>query len=1583
MYAPFRALKDGIQFVYQMDTALTDLSKVVDFSSNQLNEMADASINLGKQLGKSSVEIMQGMAEFGRITKDQNEIIELTRVATMASNVTTMTSAEAAKAITTSMITFGIEAKDSMKILNSLNEVQNNFRISAEDMVASISKIGAASRLANTDMEDLEGMTTAIVQSLGISGNEAGTAIKSFMSRIYRTDESNPDELGKTAKVLKEIMNIDTTDANDNLKSFNSLISEIKSGWSEMSKQEQLAVSQSMGSTYHYSKFIALMEAYQIKLDAATMARNSENSALEENAKKLDSISGRLGLLKVASEEFWASIINSSSLKTMVSSLTYLVSTFANLSTILVLIASGFAIFKGTAIIKFFSTASFSAMLLKSSLVQTQMALINLSEAEILATTTTERLIFAMKGLGVAIKANPIGLIITSIFAVVMAMDIYNQKQEEAAQKQKESIDIYKSQQNEISSLIETYRQNAELAKTDDNAKKQLIETEKKLKDVFGETAQSLDLQSGSIDDNIAKLEKLDLANQTAFRDKQKAFAEDAKNSLNTPNQYSAGGLAEQDFYGTPEAALEYYENLRNEINKNLHKATSFGGENSTDTIEESKQISAMIDTLSEKVKVYKTSILTLDDAYKMVAQSSIEGLDKLSEKQKTVFDNIKGKLTFTNEDQYKKNLLEVMDILSKFDGKNIDETNSKLHKIDASLPPISDNANKSKNTVDSFTKSLTTLQETLSSSASSISEIQSALTEYNDAGSFSLDTLIKLADKLESLLPILGDEKAVHQELTNIIQQEQEKSEQAYITMINGSTDFYNANIEGIKNLVEGLGLQRDEDLKGAKDLASAKLLVELALIKKLATLWSSYYDTNTGAFTGEVEQIGSRQVVTGGSNHESTYVSDEMTTQMSALARAERIAKEKFDNIVLDNSGIDFSKIGMSGSKSSSKDSSKDSSSDSSQSLQIEDLTQALITQINAEHLLQKAKSDSIQKDLSQAQSQKDYQKTLSLTNSLISSQAEELSLLNSAHDSINSLSDSNLQSSSSSQFGDINKWFTGSDNQESVAYVKAHNEASEETRKIMDELFKSQQLVRNAWVANSIAIKDNIDAQKTLKNSLIQIEIDKFEQSMAKLDAKMNLSKSIMDLYDKSSEEYSKEQARQVTLLKEKEDAIFNEIVAIGHLLKATDLTTEAQKTLNDEMANLKLTLNQNQKSMQDYANDIVQILKDAAKIRKTIDLAVIDVEMRSEDRRHQQVLDDIDSEEKAREDSINKQISAIDRLANAENYTKDLNSAQTDAQTLQSQIDALSLDTSNEGKSRTAELQKQLLEKQSSIDDMQNSHATDLRKQNLQDALDAIKKESEAKKKSENEAYEAKKQSLEDQKTATETAFNELMLNDEIWSAKVQEILDGNITGIQDSLNTFADEFTTTLTTQAGKIDTSFQAIINTIKQIKSAANELDAFPNYASGTSFHKGGLAKTSEEGRELIIPPNSKPFLSGNNGPEIMNLEKGTEVIPHNLTESILAKSKLLNIPSYANGIGITSSIMDLIKNIQLPSFNLPQFQTPQFANNSSSGTNVTIPNINFNVTSTDGIISKKNLEIASNYVIRQIERAQIIRGR
>lgn len=316
--------KDGIKIVTEMNTALTSLSKVVNFSTSDLNGMTVAAVKLGKELGKSSVQIMQGMAEFGRIAKSKEDIVELTRVATMASNVTSLTAQEAAKAISSTMVTFGLEISDAITVLDSFNEIQNNFRVTAEDLAASISKIGAASKIAKTDMQTLEGVITSIIQSTGIDGSEAGTAVKSFMSRIYRTDESDPEELGKTAKALKRIVDV-TVEGTNGLKPFGELLTEIAGKWKNLSEQDKIALAQSIGSTYHYSKFIALMENYQIAIDASAKAYSSFGSAIEENEKQLNSIQGRIGVLKVATESLFLNAISSDTVKVFVDFATVLV----------------------------------------------------------------------------------------------------------------------------------------------------------------------------------------------------------------------------------------------------------------------------------------------------------------------------------------------------------------------------------------------------------------------------------------------------------------------------------------------------------------------------------------------------------------------------------------------------------------------------------------------------------------------------------------------------------------------------------------------------------------------------------------------------------------------------------------------------------------------------------------------------------------------------------------------------------------------------------------------------------------------------------------------------------------------------------------------------------------------------------------------------------------------------------------------------------------------------------------------------------------------------------------------------------
>lgn len=73
----FHTIRDGIVYIKQFDDALVELQKVTEFTSGTYRDMQMSAISLGKELGKSSVDIMKSYAEFGRVAKIKEEIESL------------------------------------------------------------------------------------------------------------------------------------------------------------------------------------------------------------------------------------------------------------------------------------------------------------------------------------------------------------------------------------------------------------------------------------------------------------------------------------------------------------------------------------------------------------------------------------------------------------------------------------------------------------------------------------------------------------------------------------------------------------------------------------------------------------------------------------------------------------------------------------------------------------------------------------------------------------------------------------------------------------------------------------------------------------------------------------------------------------------------------------------------------------------------------------------------------------------------------------------------------------------------------------------------------------------------------------------------------------------------------------------------------------------------------------------------------------------------------------------------------------------------------------------------------------------
>lgn len=75
------------------------------------------------------------------------------------------------------------------------------------------------------------------------------------------------------------------------------------------------------------------------------------------------------------------------------------------------------------------------------------------------------------------------------------------------------------------------------------------------------------------------------------------------------------------------------------------------------------------------------------------------------------------------------------------------------------------------------------------------------------------------------------------------------------------------------------------------------------------------------------------------------------------------------------------------------------------------------------------------------------------------------------------------------------------------------------------------------------------------------------------------------------------------------------------------------------------------------------------------------------------------------------------------------------------------------------------------------------------------------------------------------------------------------------------------------------------------------------PTNARGTSFHMGGPSVVGEEGMELAYVPYEGARLVGQNGAEIVDLPRGTRILPHSQTVQMLNGGLQGTMPGYANG--------------------------------------------------------------------------------
>lgn len=142
-----RGVKGSIQEILAINARMTELSRVASPWINT-NIVLQKSIALSKDLGASVNDVVGSVADMARTFGDFNEeqLIAITRTATIMSNVSDMELGTSAETLVATMKAFNITAEDSISIVDALNEVDKTYAISTQQLAEGLKRTGATAK---------------------------------------------------------------------------------------------------------------------------------------------------------------------------------------------------------------------------------------------------------------------------------------------------------------------------------------------------------------------------------------------------------------------------------------------------------------------------------------------------------------------------------------------------------------------------------------------------------------------------------------------------------------------------------------------------------------------------------------------------------------------------------------------------------------------------------------------------------------------------------------------------------------------------------------------------------------------------------------------------------------------------------------------------------------------------------------------------------------------------------------------------------------------------------------------------------------------------------------------------------------------------------------------------------------------------------------------------------------------------------------------------------------------------------------------------------------------------------------------
>lgn len=282
------ALSDAYDYAQDLNKSLNNIRIVTGYSADRMADFAKQANKAAKELSSTTLDYTDASLIYYQQGLNDKAVKERTDTTIKMANVTGTTAETVSQQMTAVWENFMKDGQHATEYYADVMAALGATTASSTDEIADgLEKFAAVADTVGLSYEYATSALATITAKTRQSADVVGTALKTLFARIEGLQLGKTLDDGTTLNKYSsalEAVGVNIKDDTGNLKKMDDILSEIGAKWETLSKDQQVALAQTVAGVRQYTQFVALMDNWDFMGENLATAYGAEGT-LEEQQK--------------------------------------------------------------------------------------------------------------------------------------------------------------------------------------------------------------------------------------------------------------------------------------------------------------------------------------------------------------------------------------------------------------------------------------------------------------------------------------------------------------------------------------------------------------------------------------------------------------------------------------------------------------------------------------------------------------------------------------------------------------------------------------------------------------------------------------------------------------------------------------------------------------------------------------------------------------------------------------------------------------------------------------------------------------------------------------------------------------------------------------------------------------------------------------------------------------------------------------------------------------------------------------------------------------------------------------------------